>query len=186
MKATSTAIRKDTGPAESAPQPLPNISASKMASGRNATIQLSSDTSGMISPLCDFGFHRLGSASARCFPSPCSALPAFSLPAHGDPLASRIGAGREHASLGIAARDHGVAKNVAHVLDRLGLVAALAEILDHIRAKALLDPQVLEILAPGPAEQPARRVHAMLHVHAEIEIAGDEHGAGLWLPLAAH
>src|SRR5262249_57680781 len=83
--------------------------------------------------------------------------------------------------------DHlSVAHEIAPALDDLHLVAAPAKILADVVAEAILEPKRARLLAPGAAEEPARRLDRRLRAQPSVDDARDQRRLRLRLALAAH
>src|SRR5262245_31776018 len=109
---------------------------------------------------------------------------AAELEAEGGAVGARVGRTREPGRIDA---DHlSVAHEIAPALDDFHLVAALAQRLANVVAEAILEPERARLLAPGTAEEPARRLDRRLRAEPSVDDAGDERGLRLRLALAAH
>ena len=79
-----------------------------------------------------------------------------------------------------------MAHEIAPTLDDLHLVSPLAQRVPDVVAKSILEPQRAGLLAPGSAEEPARRLDRRLWIESAIDDARDEGRLRLRLALSAH
>src|SRR5215510_12822869 len=123
-------------------------------------------------------------ARPRPAPHRLGARAAAELEAEGGAVGARVGRAREPGRIDA---DHlGVAHEIAPALDDLHLMAALAQRLADVVAEAILEPQRARLLAPGAAEEPARRLDRRLRVEPTVDDAGHQRRLRLGLALAAH